>query len=304
MDIVDRKLLNELDKNCRITYRDLANAVGLSANAVKKRITNLIDTGVINEFVVQLRNNMAGATIVISLISTDGEEDRDVFYAALNEDPSAAGVFPQISKSYILYSQCRGLRQLNELSAHIRGIEHVTDVEMHLIGEQPLPDGKSVDLTKLQLRVLAALIDDPRKPIVDICEETGLTARRVRKILDEIYESDSIHFAVFWNANMGEAIYFTAKVEFDVTKTDYGTLKQEFQDRFPEEYWYSYISATKPVMFSYFVVEHTRNIQMIEHQLKNISGIVSVKNLVLYPVHILKFPLRNALKEMIDVALR
>ncbi|MFW9976456.1 MAG: Lrp/AsnC family transcriptional regulator [Candidatus Thorarchaeota archaeon] len=303
MDEIDKRLLFELDENCRITYRELADRIGISPNAIKKRITNLIESGVIHEFVVQLRNRMADATLVISAITTDGAEDRSVFYEAINEHPATLGVFPQIEKSYILYSQCIGLQQVNDLSIHLRGIDHVSELEMHIIGEQPLPDGRTSDLTKMQLRVLKTLIDDPRKQIVEICQESGLSARRVRKTLEEIHENDSIHFAVFWNVNMGEGLYFMARVEFDARSTNSKTLEAELKEHLPVEYWYSYVSATEPVMFSVFVVKHTRDMQDVATKVKNMHGVISVRNMVLYPVQIFKFPLREALKTIIDAEL-
>ncbi len=304
LDEIDKRLLFELDENCRITYRELASKIGISPNAIKKRIANLVDSGVIHEFVVQLRYRMVGGNIVISVIYTDGNEQRDQFFEELDKHPATLGIFPQVEKSYILWSQCIGLQQVNELSMHIRGIEHVTNLEMHIIGDHPLSDGRASDLTKMQLRVLSALLDNPRKQIVEICEETGLSARRVRKTLDEIHENESIHFAVFWNVNMGEGLYFMARVEYNVRVIDNKTVEKEFKDHFPVEYWYSYVSATEPVMFSVFVVKHTREMMDIESRVKKIAGVVAVRNLILYPVHIFKFPLRSALKEIIDNGLK
>ena len=95
-----------------------------------------------------------------------------------------------------------------------------------------------------------------------------------------------------------------ARVEYDVRVTEHKALEDEFKKRFPVEYWYSYVSATEPVMFSIFVVKHTREMMTIESGVKGMGGVASVRNLVLYPVHIFKFPLRDALKEIIDKELK
>ncbi|MFW9800474.1 MAG: AsnC family transcriptional regulator, partial [Candidatus Thorarchaeota archaeon] len=38
MDSADRRILWELDANCRTTYERLGRKLGLSANAIRKRI--------------------------------------------------------------------------------------------------------------------------------------------------------------------------------------------------------------------------------------------------------------------------
>ncbi len=52
-------------------------------------------------------------------------------------------------------------------------------------------------------------------------------------------------------------------------------------------------------MFSVFVVSHIREAREIEEYLKKLSGVQSVKNMVLYPAHIFKYPMQDALRKMI-----
>lgn len=60
LDAVDRKILAELDKNCRIPNSLLAKKVGRSREAVKYRIEQLQKKGVIERFITSINPNKLG----------------------------------------------------------------------------------------------------------------------------------------------------------------------------------------------------------------------------------------------------
>ena len=62
-DKVDHKLLEELITDGRISYVELAERVGLSRVAVKDRIQNLIDKGVIENFTVTINSEKFGKKV-------------------------------------------------------------------------------------------------------------------------------------------------------------------------------------------------------------------------------------------------
>ncbi len=49
-------------------------------------------------------------------------------------------------------------------------------------------DGK-MDLKNLHLRVLKQLWDNPRMPVVEVAERSGLTTKRVRSLISEMIDS-------------------------------------------------------------------------------------------------------------------
>jgi Lrp/AsnC family leucine-responsive transcriptional regulator len=50
VDEIDRAILRRLRNDARVSFRDLGEAVGLSANAVAERVRRLVATGVIRGF--------------------------------------------------------------------------------------------------------------------------------------------------------------------------------------------------------------------------------------------------------------
>jgi len=60
LDKTDRKILAELDKNCRIPSTQLAKKVGKSRQAVEYRINQLVDKGVIMSFNASINSHKIG----------------------------------------------------------------------------------------------------------------------------------------------------------------------------------------------------------------------------------------------------
>jgi len=50
MDEIDRKILNELQDNYRISYQELSKKIGMAASTLHNRVQNMLDSGIIKEF--------------------------------------------------------------------------------------------------------------------------------------------------------------------------------------------------------------------------------------------------------------
>lgn len=63
LDNIDKQLLAELSENGRLSYVELAERVGLSRVAVRDRIQNLKDKGVIEKFTVVINSEKFGKQV-------------------------------------------------------------------------------------------------------------------------------------------------------------------------------------------------------------------------------------------------
>ncbi|MBL7058991.1 Lrp/AsnC family transcriptional regulator [Candidatus Pacearchaeota archaeon] len=54
LDDYDRKILSLLSKNSRIEYKEISNKVKLNANAIKNRIKNLENSGIIQDYTISM----------------------------------------------------------------------------------------------------------------------------------------------------------------------------------------------------------------------------------------------------------
>lgn len=63
IDEIDRRIIQALNKNGRISYTDLAKDIGLSRVAVQARINTLMDNGVIERFTAVINPEKIGINV-------------------------------------------------------------------------------------------------------------------------------------------------------------------------------------------------------------------------------------------------
>ena len=70
-DQYDEKILQILQEDSRKSFVEIAEAIGLSESAVRRRIKNLIDNKIIKRFTIEVNNNeKTSAITLISVAST------------------------------------------------------------------------------------------------------------------------------------------------------------------------------------------------------------------------------------------
>ena len=114
LDLTDRKILAELDKNCRIHNSILAKKVNKSREAVKYRIQQLQKNGIIQEFITSIDPNKLGYFMFKVYLKLENiPDEREKFFDELkrNKDIYWIGisdgvfdcVFAMLSKSITEY---------------------------------------------------------------------------------------------------------------------------------------------------------------------------------------------------------
>jgi len=73
IDSFDEKIIKILQNDARKPFVDIANTIGLSESAVRRRIKNLTDNDIIKKFTIEINNR--GKTSAITLISVASSSD-------------------------------------------------------------------------------------------------------------------------------------------------------------------------------------------------------------------------------------
>lgn len=284
MDSIDKGILLALDRDCRMSYQAMSSELGISPNAVRKRLTNLLEYGIIEEFVVLLRPAMTGCEYLVALIHTDGQEDEEemINYFGSNLGLVQAGqVVTSSNRLYFVNAEYENTHNLKELATFFRSNKHVTHVELHPI---PTPHGEKFAIKRLHLQVLKLLLEDARMPVYSIAKRLGITSRRVSRALKEMQESDAFWFSARWNLSLGNNTEFYLKIIYDERTASKEIADTWLRENYPSEYWFSFYSAMEPVMFAKFVTEHFREAELIARNVKKAPFSNTVDVLLSYPV--------------------
>ncbi|MGY5876788.1 MAG: winged helix-turn-helix transcriptional regulator [Candidatus Thorarchaeota archaeon] len=269
-DSMDTSILRELEKNCRISYQALGVKFGVSANAIKRRINNLIDSGIIEKFIVTISHAMADTELLIAYVVTSGSIPDDEFVDLVGKNNMVVRAGFDSSRACILMVEYKGATGLAEIGSFLRGIESVESVELHPI---PTEQGDRIDLSTLHLRVLRVLVEDPRMSIVEMSKRSGLSTKRIRRVIQEMMESSAVQFKVITNLNEGESTHFSIRTTWDERKINAEDIIEFLEERFPSELWHVYTSASEPVIFASFIVEHIRVSELVLRALRELESV-------------------------------
>lgn len=260
MDKIDMSLILLLLQNSRATYAELADKLGLSVNAVHKRIQQLIESDVIHKFIARVSLlSSQGLTIYISgtsqLESTKDLPDKlrlhgSIFWLALG---SAKYVY---TGAYI--------KNISELEPLITYVKKETGISEPTVGIlqpfQPPPNLKPSDLElcTLDYRIINILKEDSRRNVADVATELGVSAKTIRRRLDRMIKNGLIELTLEWYPDKSDDIITLMEVRL---KPDQNALcaASEIQKTYAEHSLFHWTFANLPNTVTFVVWTNSMN---------------------------------------------
>lgn len=277
MDELDRNILTDLERNCRISYQELSRKYGISANAIRRRILNLEESGVISGYSISLAPAMTGTDSVFGLLSTNGSRDEVEMVEVIGSSKYVLAAAAYSDGVYAFVAEYNGPEELQELGSFLRGLDSVENAELHTFIRSW---GTEMKLTKTHLRVLEPLLEDPKLAVVDIAQKTGLTARRVRRLLRELEEGGSLRFSALTELGATTSLPYIVRILWDEKTATYETITEWLQKEYALQHWETYVSATEPVIFSLLVADDITDLTETVRSIRQSEHITSVKALI------------------------
>ncbi len=252
----------------------------MTANAVKKRVNKLIESGTIHSFVVYLSLAMADVETYLAIVNTEGMKSEEKILNVIVENLHVFSTGRLSDGNCIVFAEYEGSENETKLEHFLQEIEGVTRVDIHKLRS---PRGMKVEFKPLQLRVLNCLIEDPRMPATDVANKTGLTSRRVRRTITQLIEGGGLNFVARLNLNAGPGVIYYAQIVWDESKVTHTEVEYWLDKEFAGQYFDSHISASSPMMLSLFVVDHLRGAEPLSRKISQGSMIKSVKTIFPFP---------------------
>jgi len=233
MDDVDRKLLLLMYENPRMPLREISKKLGISRQAAHHRLQALAKKGVFKNLRAMVSFDYRGGF----LVAIWGRSD----------SASVADCLERLGKSKLTYHVLvlggnllfveGGLTRMSDLDSYVRFVKDAAEMPdpsigllSYDIGMSPLPAAQTkrnfVTLSPIDLKMMAMLQDDARKPVAEIADAIGISARTVRKHLTSMYSEGSMLFDWLWDLTSGEAM-----VTLLFVKLRSGADKVKFADR-------------------------------------------------------------------------
>ncbi len=265
MDEIDIFILRKLIYNCRLTYRELAEFTNLSVSAIHKRMKNLVDIGVIKAFYAR-PSIIALKYLGVMIFGTSKAKSTDTISKELGQHECIDVVAITGGKFLYISGVLKNISELQELSSFVSKTGQISDPTVGIFNfpymTQPEP------LTSTDYKILKTLNRDARKPIVDIADDTGLSARTVRKRLDRMIENNLAEFAIEWTPFYENSFIFLFHIYLN-EGTDINSTIQYLSEKFSQNtvYCLGFSNIPNLIIFNTWT-KNARDSQRIQEELQ------------------------------------
>ena len=132
IDETDEKIIRILQADSRKAFVDIANEIGLSESAVRRRVKNLIDSTVIKRFTIEL--GASDKTSAITLVSVSSTADTSAVSQRLMKLTGVEVIY-EITGQYDIAAiiAAPAIGEINKCIDDIRKIEGVSDTNTVII---------------------------------------------------------------------------------------------------------------------------------------------------------------------------
>jgi Lrp/AsnC family transcriptional regulator, regulator for asnA, asnC and gidA len=132
VDSFDEKIIKILQNDARKPFVEIANTIGLSESAVRRRIKNLTDNNIIKKFTIEINNNEKTSAITLISVASSSEAST-VTSKLLNLE--GVDVVYEITGQYDIAAiiSAPAISEINSYIDEVRKIEGVSDTNTVII---------------------------------------------------------------------------------------------------------------------------------------------------------------------------
>ncbi len=203
VDEIDVRLCGLLILNSRAPYRELADRLGLSLQAVHRRIQVMQQQGVINGFPGGLSIGFVNP-VVLYLFGTSSATSMDEAIAELHRDDRTY-IALVCARNYLsIGALLKDHSEIDEYVESARRSARLTDLTIGLMSLTQFGTEKvgwadrEQDLSTLDYRILRALKEDARRPVEEVAAELNISAATARRRLTRLTAIGAFSASLYW----------------------------------------------------------------------------------------------------------
>jgi DNA-binding Lrp family transcriptional regulator len=270
MDKLDRQMLVVLERNPRITYREIAELLHLSIPAIQRRLTIMESTKRILGYrtLVNLEAMNGVRTIVYGQM--DGKMDQEMLSIIEGQGSIHTTSFGSLNNVYLLAH----LRRILELDDVIRVAQEVCRISNprvvifgcgSIISTYPsiIEDSRKEEfgaLSEADFKIIRSLHYNARKPIAAIAKDLNLSSKTVRKHLNRMIDDNLIEFNTISTIEGLGALVFYVMVKVKSPESRPSVLKKIRDD--PQFFVESSIVVSNALDLLFFEMQTETVIEM------------------------------------------
>ena len=273
LDKNDLTILPSLARDCRTSYRSIGSQIGLTAKSVKARVKKMVDSGVIEKFVVRVNPVAFGFRTAFVLIRTSGGITKDDVIQRVKEFGDLAYHVHHMGNTSVAALIVK--KPLDEKTIQSLN-DRLKPATVVMISVAELSVAASTDLSETDLRIIKCLLlSGARTEISDIAKEVGISEKTTTRRLNRMKESRLLDFSLQCSpsAMIG---YVQFVIPIIVEKFHYHNVLERMYSEFQANILYS-PSIVQPENQLTFVL-FGENVFVVDHVLARVNTFAGVKS--------------------------
>jgi len=250
VDKTDVTLCLFLMSNSRVPYHELASRLGLSINAIHKRMKALTDSGIIRTFTARPSLAYLKAISVWVFGRSEAAHPAEVHVRLKNNDSTY-----WVANSGGGYIYVGGyLRDLSELDSYVTFVKKQAEMGEPTVGIIPAQPNRFPNerLHALDYQILASLHHDSRKPVTDVASDVRASAKTVHRRLERMVEKGLVDFAIDWYPDASNDILALCHVNVE-EKADRAEVRSSLKQSFSQNVLIDIVFSNLPNQLTLFL---------------------------------------------------
>jgi len=198
MDETDLRLCLLLRENSRIPYRELADRVELSVNAVHSRVGNLVESDIIDGFHANLGDGAIRESLKIMIHGESRFEELDRVIEELSKDKNTFKMVSTSDDYLYIYGILQDISYMSEYVENIPEVAGIDTPEVFLPSVPKTSQNEDFELKRTDYEIINSLHQDSRKSLSQVADELGVSTKTVRRRIDKMEEAGAIDYTISW----------------------------------------------------------------------------------------------------------
>ncbi len=191
MDSMDMGVLSCLLNDCRMPDRQVGLRVGLSGGAVRSRVERMERNGLILRYTLKVEPPALGRGVFFAAVSG---QDTDAIMSQVRLVGEPFVVVPCVGGITVC-----GVAVTGDVQEKIRLARELwRDMRLLTIFEAETPSYRA-RLTRTDLAIMAALMEDPRAAVETVADATGFSSKTVTRSIEKLREDRSVQFMAVYD---------------------------------------------------------------------------------------------------------
>lgn len=288
MDQTDRRILQTVQRNARITFRELSEKLGISIPSVQKRLVSLEKAGVIQGYTAHISLAALGGSFVLihgrssasfaieALDLLGGHEAVSTVLCGAQNHLYVGAFLKKIDHLDAVVTFVKEAGQIPEPDALIFN----TSSDITCVKNPKGDDPNAAELTNLDHRIIWALHENARRPLAEVAADVGVSAKTASIRLDRMTSKGLIdyHVAALPHLHALEVL-LTVRIRPDANRRKIVEMMREDPDCFVDED-VTFSNAPSTVLFT-LEVENMDQLYRLLNRVIRFEGVESIYHDVL-----------------------